>query len=298
MRPRNRTTKRGLITLATTLFITLIAASCLGASSHDKPVVYFGINLRYDPIVMYKRYQPMMDFLTEQTPYRFELKISRSYKETLQNLVQGKTAIASIGDGAVAEAIIGHGAVPILKPLNPQGKPLYRSCIVVATTSKIRRSADLKGKKIALGYRHSLTGNLIARKLLQDRGLDRTTTIVSLGKHSAVAKAVLKGEVDAGILKDVVGRIYLKRGLQVIDCSEEFPSTPIIAGPDTSPAVIAAVTQALVALDRRKPKDLETLGLWDEEYRYGFAAVRKGDYDRILRLFRAVPYGCGTGCHR
>ena len=281
-----------------TLFIILTATSCLGAASHDKPVVHFGINLRYDPIVMYKRYQPMMDYLTERTPYRFELKISRSYKETLENLVQGKTAVASLGDGAVAEAIISHGAVPILKPLNPEGKPFYRSCIVVSTASKIRKSADLKGKKIALGYRHSLTGNLIARRLLQSRGLDSGTTIVNLGKHSAVAKAVLKGEVDAGVLKDVVGRIYLKRGLQVIDCSDEFPSTPIVAGPATPTGVVAEVTRALVALDRRKPKDLETLTLWDEEYRYGFAAVSKGDYDVTLRLFRAIPYGCGTGCHR
>jgi phosphonate transport system substrate-binding protein len=290
--------KHLLVTAA--LLLACFFASAVSCSASEKPVIHFGVNLRYDPIVMYEHYQPMMDYLTSNTPYRFELLISRGYEEGVHHLVEGKSQIASLGDGGVLGAILSHGAVPILKPLNQKGQPVFRSFIVVAEHSKIRSLSDLKGKRVALGYHHSLTGNLIARKMLAAQGIPTGSlaALENLHKHSSVAKAVLKGEYDAGILKDVVAEGYERKGLRIIASSEEFPSTPLVARRGTPPEVIKAVTQALVKLDWRNPEHRKMLELWDSEYRYGFVPAGGADYRNLLRMYRAIPYGCGTGCHK
>lgn len=285
--------------LTVTLILVILSFPGATCFPSEKPVVYFGVNLRFDPIVMYERYQPMMDYLTRSTPYRFELKLSRNYREGVRQLDDGETQIASLGDGGVMAAIL-DGAVPVVKPLNEKGKPFFRSVIVVADRSGIRTERDLAGRRVALGYRHSLTGNLIARQMLIACGLDKgkLAALDNLRKHSQVARSVLKGEYDAGFLKDVVAKMYANRGLRVLASSADFPSTPLVARRGTPPEVIRAFTAALVKLDRRNPEHAKLMNLWDEEYKYGFVPVQSGDYRDMMRLYRSMPYGCGNRCHR
>ena len=153
------------------LMLVLTLFPLPAACAADKPLVYFGINMRYQPIKMYERFQPLMDYLSNSTPYRFELKISPDYNETLRLLVEGKTTIASLGDGAVMESMIRYGAEPVVKPFNSKGRPNYRCVIVVPKRSRIVNMRDLDGKRIALGYYHSTTGNLLSRTMLAKAAL-------------------------------------------------------------------------------------------------------------------------------
>lgn len=63
----------------------------------NKPVRYFGVVSRYTPREIFLGYQPIMDFLTENTPYKFELKLNTSYEGTAQQLANGEISIASLG---------------------------------------------------------------------------------------------------------------------------------------------------------------------------------------------------------
>jgi phosphonate transport system substrate-binding protein len=45
-----------------------ILAIVLPVFAAEKPVIRFGVIPRYNPLVMYKRYQPIMDYLTAETP--------------------------------------------------------------------------------------------------------------------------------------------------------------------------------------------------------------------------------------
>lgn len=63
----------------------------------NKPVRYFGVVSRYIPREIFLGYQPIMDFLTENTPYQFELKLNTSYEGTAQQLANGEISIASLG---------------------------------------------------------------------------------------------------------------------------------------------------------------------------------------------------------
>ena len=280
----------------------LLLGFCLtgeNAFSAGKPVVHFGIGMRYHPIVVYERFQPMMDYLTQNTPYKFELKISRDYDEAIKFLVEGATDIAATGDGGLMEAMLLHGAVPILKPLNEEGLPLYRCYFIVPANSPIRSLRDLKGKKIAFGSKHSTTGNLIPRYMLWENGVmvEEFASMTNLRNHSAVARAVLKGEYDAGAIKDVVARNHINHGLRVLASSAALPSIPLVVGKNTPRELTRAVVDALTRLDRRNPEHRKIMDNWDREFKYGFIPAKAADYRNLIRMFKAIPYGCGTGCH-
>ena len=75
------------------IFLTILCIICFQCASEnlfaaEKPLIRFGVIPRYNPLVMYKRYQPIMDYLTAETPYRFELKISKDYPEAVRFLQQ------------------------------------------------------------------------------------------------------------------------------------------------------------------------------------------------------------------
>ncbi len=270
------------------------------AFSAEKPLVRFGVIPRYNPLVMYKRYQPIMDYLTAETPYRFELKISKDYPEAVRFLREGVTQVSSLGDVTFAEASIEYAAIPILKPRNKAGIPSYRSAIIVRTDSPLKEIKELRGKSMAFGSPHSTSGNLIPRYLLWENGvgLRDLKTYSNLQHHDAVAKAILKGQFDAGAVKDVVAEKYQSHGLRILAWSAPIPAVPLVVRADAPPDVVKALTAALLKLDRNNPEHQKMMSTWDDEFRHGFARATKDDYQSIFRMIRDIPLGCGHGCHQ
>lgn len=283
--------------LGVLIFAAYAYSGCFAAA--DKPLVRFGVIPRYNPVVMYKRYQPIMDYLTQNTPYRFELKISRDYPEAVRFLREGVTPISSLGDVTFAEASMLYGAIPILKPLNQDGSPFYRSAVIVAKDSPLKSLSELKGKKMVFGSPHSTSGNLIPRYMLWNSGirLQELASVTNLKHHDAVAKAILKGQYDAGAVKDVIARKYMSYGLRVLAYSDPLPSVPFVVRKEAPPEFIRAVKQALLKLDRNNPAHKKLMATWDDEFKYGFAEADSGDYRTIFGMIRDIPSGCGFRCH-
>lgn len=270
------------------------------AFSAEKPLVRFGVIPRYNPLVMYKRYQPIMDYLTAETPYRFELKISKDYPEAVRFLREGVTQVSSLGDVTFAEACTEYAAIPILKPLNKNGITTYRSAIIVRIDSPLKDIKELRGKSMAFGSPHSTSGNLIPRYLLWDNGIhiQDLKRWQNLQHHDAVAKAVLKGQFDAGAVKDIVAEKYQSHGLRILTWSAPIPAVPLVVRKDAPPDLVKALTTALLKLDRSDPAQLKMMETWDDEFRNGFAPAVKDDYQEIFRMISDIPLGCGVGCHK
>lgn len=287
-----------IVTLIVSIML-LLSTFAAAQPPAEKPIIHFGVIPRYNPMIMYRSYQPLMDYLTENTPYRFELKLSRDYTETVQFLRSGETQVASLGDVTYVEAQQIFGAIPILKPLNENGEPFYTSIIIVREDSPIRAEADLKGKSFAFSSHHSTSGNLIPRYHLFRRGISLFdfSRYENLDSHDAVAKAVLKGKVDAGAVKNVVAFRYKEYGLRFLAISSPIPSVPIVVRKDAAPELITAVKKALLAIDANNPKQRELMEGWDPEFRYGFTEATEEDYADIYRMMEAIPEGCGIKCH-
>lgn len=268
-------------------------------TAEDKPVIHFGVIPRYNPIIMYRSYQPMMDYLTANTPYRFELKLSRNYHEAVEFLQNGTTPVASLGDVTFAEAHQKFGAEPILKPLNADREAYYHSYIIVREDSSIQSLEELKGKLFAFGDYHSTSGKLIPYHHLKLHGieLDDFSSYLHLDSHDAVAKAVLKGNVDAGAVKDVVALRYREHGLRFLAISDPIPSVPIVVRKDAPEELVAALKIALLAIDPDDPRIAQELIRWDPEFSHGFVSAAIDDYQLIFDLTSNNKTGCGLGCH-
>ncbi|MCA1796642.1 MAG: phosphate/phosphite/phosphonate ABC transporter substrate-binding protein [Geobacteraceae bacterium] len=235
------------------------------AKDMQEEVIYFGVIPRYNPVIMYRSYQPMMDYLSANTDYRFELKLSRNYQQAVELLCEGKTRFASLGDVTFIEAHQEFNAVPILKPLNRNGEPFYHSIIIVPVDSPIKEVKDLAGKSFAFGDPSSTSGTLIPRTYLCEQGIHfpEMESVTHLESHDAVAKAVLKGNVDAGAVKDVVARRYQQHGLRFLVQSGPIPAVPIVTRRDTPAGLVNAVKAALLKIDPSDPHTQQMLQQWD-----------------------------------
>jgi phosphonate transport system substrate-binding protein len=112
-----------------------------------------------------------------------------------------------------------------------------------------------------------------------------------------VLKAVLKGQYDAGAVRDSVAKKYRKLGIEVIAESEPIPTGPLVVGPGISFVVTEKIKNALLELDPNDANHQKVLGRLDDDLRNGFMPSSDEDYAGIRAQINAVPQTCGKGCH-
>jgi phosphonate transport system substrate-binding protein len=295
--------KKAIIKPLAVLFFCLIYpllwSEPANPDNSNKNVVKFGIISRYNPYIMYRDYQPIIDYLTQNTPYQFELKLGKTYEDTVNYLASGVIDVASLGALTYLEAHQRFGAIPILKPLNARGQPFYRSIIIIRNDSPIHSLKELKGHSFAFASLHSTSGNFISRYYLaqNDIHLKDLKNYVNLMHHDTVAEAVLKGKYDAGSVKDIIAYKYQEKGLRFLYKSPLIPGVPITVRPDAPKELIGWIKKALLALDRNNPEHKKLMQTWDAEFQHGFIEAEDADYEPLRKVFNNIPEGCGKGCH-
>ena len=267
--------------------------------TRGKQTVYFGVIPRDNPRIMYEKYQPLLDYLSEKTPYLYELVLKKTYEETVNALGSGEMDVALLGPLTYLEAHARYGAVAILKPKGIDGSALYRSVLITKKDSAVKSPAGLKGKSVAFASSKSTSGNLIPRYLLAGAGihLSELSGYANFDYHDSVVKAILRGQYDAGAVRDSVAQKYMKLGIVIIAESESIPAGPLVAGPGTAFSVIENIKKALLALDPKDRAGQKILKGLDEELKSGFTEVSDDDYADIRTKINAVPQTCGMGCH-
>ena len=272
------------------LFIVLLFFSAdleVSAKEAAKEVVYFSAITLYHPIVMYQRYQPLMNYLTEHTSYHFELRLSQDYRNIINFLKNNDVQVALLGGATYLEAKEQFNIVPILKPLGHDGKPYYRSVFIArADNKKINKLSDLKGKSVAFASERSTSGYLVPLNELYKGGiaLRDLSKYVNLKYHDSVAREVLRGNFDAGAVIDSVANMFKERGLKIIALSDPIPGLPIVVRADLPPEIVNAIKKALLSLDYNNPEHRKIMAQWDEEFRYGFAEAEDSDYNSIRAI--------------
>ena len=273
--------------------------STVSRKARNGKSVYFGIIPIDNPRIMYEKYQPLLDYLSSETPYSYELVLKKNYEETVEALAAGETDLALLGPLTYLEARARCGAVCILKPKGADGRARYRSVIVKKKGNPLPGLSGLKGKTVAFASSKSTSGNLLPRYLLAGAGihLNELRGYTNFDFHDSVVKAVLKGQYAAGAVRDSVARKYMKLGIEVIAESGEIPMGPLVVGPGAPPSVAEAVKKALLKLNPSDPGGQKVLRRLDEDFRNGFTEASDGDYEGVRSRINAVPQTCGRGCH-
>lgn len=264
-------------------------APAYAGEKQQRDTVYFSAITLYHPIVMYQKYQPLMTYLSENTPFRFELKLSQDYRDIIQFLKSDHVQLALLGGVTYLEAQEQFNVIPILKPLGQDGKPYYRSVFITRADNKqINSISDLRGKSVAFASRMSTSGYIAPLYELYSKGitLETLSRYVNLKYHDAVAREVLRGGIEAGAVIDSVASRFQDKGLKVIHISAPIPGLPIVARADASPVMIAAVKKALLVLKYDNPEHRRIMDQWDEEFKYGFAEASVSDYESIGKMIQ------------
>jgi len=260
------------------------------APAFSKQVVPFGFCPKYNPRIMYQLYQPFIDYLSETTPYQFEIKLSRVYQDTIDRLGNGEIVIASCGPVSYIKAKEKYEVKPIVRALSKDGKTYYQGIIIVRQDSPIQTLADLKGKTFAFGQAWSTAGHILPEYYLMKANvrLKDLKDYSFLRHHDSVANSVLKGQFDAGAVKDIIAYKYQKDGLRFIFFTDPIPTVPIVVRRDTPTEMVESVKAVLLNLDPQNPIHQKKMTQWDEEFKYGFTEASDSDYDSIRKILRAV----------
>jgi phosphonate transport system substrate-binding protein len=260
----------------------------------DDAVLRLGVVSSPNPRAMYVRFQPLVDHLASATEQEWELAVSSSYAQTVEAFCAGDLALAYFGPLSYLRAQARCGAVPLLR-LRTRGRDVIYSDILVRADSPFEQLEDLAGHRIGFGDALSTSSHLVPRAMLQAAGLEpgRDLACRYYAGHERAARAVLLGEVEACGVRDLIGEVFLHRGLRRIARSEPIPSYPLVAPPGSPPALREALVSALLAFPgAAKPRRRDES--WDLELSDGFVPAVDSDYDPVRRLAERV-FGPGAG---
>jgi phosphonate transport system substrate-binding protein len=238
------------------------------------------------PRVIYRRFQPLVDHLSRQTGFPFELRLRPSHGDVIEDLCASRVAFAYLGPFGYLRAHERCGAAPVVR-LASEGRPGYRSCILVRSDSRFSSLSELRGARFGFGDPLSTSAHLLPRALLGVAGIDAE---LGLGcryydRHDLAARAVLLGEVDACAVRDTVAERFLERGLRALARSQPIAGFPIVAAPSTTEPLRARVAQALAAYPGAAGRDD---GDTDAEPLGSFVPAEDADYDEVRRLAERV----------
>ena len=257
----------------------------------EPPPLRFAVVSFYNPRLMYLKYQPLVDYLSQQTGRRWELVVSAAYEPAVEQLCAGEVAAAYLGPFTYVRAHVRCNAEPVVR-LQTGGHATYRSYIMVRDDSGITALDELRGKRIGFGAPLSTSSHLVPRLMLARAGMipGKDVSCRYLWHHERAARAVLLGDVDACAVRDIVGEKFSQRGLRVLARSDPIPNFPFVVAPGSPAGVREGLLRALVTLPRTDRAAALVIAGWDEEFAAGFAPTSNSEYES-LRLLALEAFG-------
>jgi ABC-type phosphate/phosphonate transport system substrate-binding protein len=253
------------------------------SDSDGKEIVYIGVVSRFPPPIIYQGYQPIADYLTNSTDFRFELKLFPTYKDTVDSLVAGEISAAFLGSQIYIESRETLEIIPILKPLNSKGEPFHSSVIITAASNE-SDEIDLEGKTVALPSEEAFASNWFNNVFLP-QSASKPELITIFNYHHSVLFEVLKGNFDYGVVKDRVAMEYQEKGIKVVYTSRKIPSSPIVVSRNYNKLIIDQFVAALLSVNENG-KLAEISKDWDYEFVNGFARANEEDYSELSDYIR------------
>ncbi len=251
-----------------------------------KPVVYIGVISRYPPNIIFRGYQPILDYLTNNTDYRFELKFSDDYNQAVKMLINKEVSAAFLGSYVYVKAHKDFGVIPILKPLNENFEPFSRSVLFTRSSSDIYNLKDIKNKKLALPSKESFSSNWLLHYIFDKQKIKTSylKQITNFPHHQTVIQNVQSGNYDVGVTREYLIKKITDGSIRVILYSEPFPTSPIVVSSDYPHNEINALKNALLKINLSNSKrDSVTRG-WDNEFINGFVEASDKDYDFVRAI--------------
>lgn len=253
----------------------------------DPELIRLGIMPQESAVAMYKRYAPLAGYLSERLKRKVELRVAPNFEAALRDLAEGVTSLCSMTSMIYIEARKKFQA-DTLVCVQRDGKSWHHSVIVARSDARVGSVRELRGKSFAFVDEKAAAGYVIPRAMLLAEGvqLEDLGYYNFAGAHDEVAKAVLRGEFDAGGMMESTAKKYREQGLKVVKTSDKVPEWNICCG--NLPAELkGALRQALLELDESTLEGAAVLQAIEAGCS-GFAPSADSDHDGMRKMLHSV----------
>lgn len=234
-----------LLCPALIIFLSLFSSAFASEQS-----LILGIHPYLTATELIDRFTPLAEYLGRKIGQPVTISISKDYKSHIDNIGNDKVDIAFMGPASYVKMVNLYGEKPLLARLEINNKPRFQGIIVVRDKSELRNLKDLAGKRFAFGDPESTMSHLVPRYMLLNAGIDidKLSGHAFLSNHNDVALGVLIGDFDAGAVKEDVFHKYEKRGLRLLQRSQEISEHLFVARKGLKGYEIEALRKALYEL--------------------------------------------------
>lgn len=232
------------------------------------------------PAAMQTRLKPLTDYLSQELNRPVTLKLSPSLSAAASELALGNTDLAYLTPVALLRAREEGGARVVVKTVT-KGQGSFSLMIATRADAPIRSVADLAGKSFAFGDPSAV----LQRAVVAGAGMpiESLGSIKFIGHYDNIARGLVAGDFDAGILKDTTAYQWQKKGLRVIYESPDLPPYCIAAKRGLGDKQLLAVREALLKLNFSNPDHRLVIKALDESYD-GFLPATEDEYDVVQKL--------------
>jgi phosphonate transport system substrate-binding protein len=266
--------------LVMALSLTTLAATNAHADSNKE--LLFGSVAMDIPAVMHKRLKPLTRYLSEKLGRPVSLKLSPNMGAAIKEVANKHVDLAYLTPVAYLKAHAKGGAKIIAKTVT-KGKASFQLMIVVKENSPYKTVANLKGKSFAFGDKKAL----LQRAAVVGAGINMEdfSEYKFIGHYDNIARAVVNGDFEAGILKDTMAFAWQNKGLRILAESPDLPPYNIAASGDIDDDTLVKLKDAFLSLDKNNPAHLKVIKAVDKKYD-GFAATSDAEYDVVRKLIK------------
>lgn len=262
----------------------LAAMTTLSTPVHavDAPELKFGSVAMDIPAEMHRRLKPLTKYLTEALGQPVSLQLSPDMPAAIKEISTSNVDLSYLTPVAYLKAKK-NGNVQLLVKTVTLAAPSFQLMIVVKDSSPIKTVQDLVGKTFAFGD----AAAILQRATVVGAGMpmEKLGEYKFIGHYDNIARGVLNGDFDAGVVKDTTAIKFKPQGLRVIYSSPPLPPYNIVASGKMDPKLVEKVREAFLKLDVTKPEHKAVIQSLDPSYD-GFVAVTDQEYDVVRDLVK------------
>jgi len=237
------------------------------------------------PTELQRKFQPLGAYLEKATGWKVHFVPVTDYAATVEGLAAKKLDLVWYGGFTFVQARRRTGnAIPLVQR---EEDAHFHSKFIVASGSKAKSLADLKGANFAFGSVSSTSGHLMPRFYLLKNGIDPDKDFAKVafsGAHDITAKWVESGRVDAGVLNESVFQKLIDEKkidvtkVRVLWTTPDYYDYNWTVRGDLEPQLIEKIKGAFLSLDSGKPEQKKILEL---QRTHKFIPTRPENYRSI-----------------
>jgi len=217
----------------------------------------------YSPLTIYKRYDPLMRYLSEKTGYEFKLVIPKNFEEFIKIVSEGKVHF-SYQNPYVFSIVSKQYPIKVLTITAGEdctsdegicGGERYRGVIITKKDNNIHKIEDLKGKKIMIVSPTSAGGFLSQKIYLEKRGfnINKDFQLIDAKRQEKVIIGVYKQEAEAGFIREAALSVWSDEvdlsKIKILDYGEYLPNWPFAVVNNNASDLTMKVKKLLTQLD-------------------------------------------------